>query len=83
MASVIAKDIPEEQAMFVQIWNTYKKYYVPENQDAYWKELSDDLNRIISMYKSDLCKELCLAVAAELDRKYQKMKEADHRDTHN
>ena len=74
MASVTAKEIPEEQAMFTQIWNVYKRYYTPEEWDLYWENLSNDLNAIINIYKSELCVKLCLAVEFELNRKYQQMK---------
>lgn len=71
MASVTAKDIPNEQNMFTQIWNVYKKYYIPETNDSYWNGLNLDLNAIINTFQSEFCTKLCLAVEAEISRKYE------------
>ena len=71
MASVTAKDIPNEQNMFTQIWNVYKKYYIPERSDVYWNGLNVDLNAIINTFQCEFCTKLCLSVEAELTRKYE------------
>lgn len=74
MASVTAKDIPGEQKMFTQIWNMYKKYYVPERDDDYWEQLKCELMKIIDTYKSDLCTSMCLAVERNISDRYKKMR---------
>lgn len=74
MASVTAKDIPNEQNMFTQIWNVYKQYYIPEHDDSYWDGLNHDLNKIIDTFQTDFCTKLCLAVEAEISQKYKNMK---------
>lgn len=74
MASVAAKDIPGEQKMFTQIWNVYKKYYVPEIHDDYWEQLKCELTEIIDTYKSDLCTSMCLAVERDISDRYKKMR---------
>lgn len=75
MASVTAKEIPKEQSMFTQIWNVYKKYYIPESNDMYWEGLKNELTAIINTYKSEFCLKLCLAVEFELSQKYKAMQE--------
>lgn len=74
MASVTAKDIPDEQKMFTAIWNVYKKYYIPEHDDSYWDGLNHDLNEIIDAFQTDFCTKLCLAVETEISQKYKNMK---------
>lgn len=39
MASVSNKDIPIEFGFMADYWNFRKKFYIPEDNDAFWAEL--------------------------------------------
>ncbi len=51
MASVTAKGIPEVQSFFTELWNLYKKHYVPEKEDEYWNAVISDFTELRNKYK--------------------------------
>lgn len=69
MVTVNNKDIPEDFNMFSDLWNLYKKYYYPENNDQYWLTVRNDFLNLAKKYKSRLSEDLSLAIINELERK--------------
>ncbi len=68
--SVKAKEISEEQQMFVDIWEHYKKFYRAEDTEEYWTEQIAACQELQEKYKnSKLAKDMLLAIVKELERK--------------
>lgn len=76
--SVKAKEISEEQQMFVDIWEHYKKFYRAENTDEYWTEQIAACQELQQKYQdSKLAKDMLLAISKELERKAKEEEEWD------
>lgn len=50
MAAVLAKEIPEVQAFFNELWFLYKKYYIPESNDDYWASAVSEFMKLQLKY---------------------------------
>lgn len=71
MASVTAKEIPEVQQFFTELWNLYKKYYIPESSDEYWSDLVREFTELRSKYVDvSISKRIIDAITDDLDKKY-------------
>lgn len=66
MASVKAKDIPEEQQMWTDIWNWRKKYYYPEDKDEWWEDMIQSSINLGEKYNTTLCKKIIYAILDDL-----------------
>lgn len=69
MAVVSNKEIPEDFNMFGELWNLYKKYYHPEDNDQYWKNIRNDFIGLSKKFGTRFSEELGLTVMGELERK--------------
>lgn len=62
----------KEWTMFNEYWKMCQKFWVPEDNDLYWAEVTNDINEFYKKYdKSLFAKGLCLALADSLDRQFQ------------
>jgi hypothetical protein len=69
MAAVNNKDIPVDFNMFGDLWNLYKKYYHPEDNDQYWQNIRTDFIDLSKKYGTKFSEELGQVVICELERK--------------
>lgn len=53
MASVKNSDIPEIFKFMGDFWMFMKKYFVPENDDAYWRAVMAEAAELGHKYKDD------------------------------
>ena len=60
-----------EQPHFTAVWNFYKKYYTPEDNQGYWQAVVDEAGTL-SKNLNDLGIALLLAVIEELKHKAEK-----------
>ena len=74
MASVTSKEIPEEFNMFGELFTLYKKYYYPENNQAWWDEMMQAFRDLHKKYNTDLCKGLSLACIDAIESRYTPFK---------
>ncbi|MFA9376254.1 MAG: hypothetical protein ACERKZ_05795 [Lachnotalea sp.] len=71
MAGVKAIDIPHIQQMYTDIWNLHKKYYIPEDNDLYWNNLTKEIDCIYKKYNTDICKAYLFALAEDIDKRFK------------
>lgn len=71
MASVTSKDIPEIFNMFGDVFTLLKKYYSPEPRDEFWEQIKAEIDVVYSKYNTQLCKDILLAIANDIDRRYK------------
>lgn len=71
MASVTNKEIQEDFNLFGEIFNMYKKFYLPEDNETYWNEVIENSRDISSRFDSALARDLCLIVVDEFERKWR------------
>lgn len=71
MASVKAQDVPEEQQMWIDIWNFRKKYYYPEKENAYWKMLTQEVRVLGEKYKTKLCRKILFAILDDIKDRWR------------
>lgn len=71
MASVTSKDIPLEFQMFGELFNFRKKYYTPEDNDEYWRELSDSFDYLCAKYQNKYFEELMRITVKEIENRYR------------
>lgn len=71
MSSVSKDRIKLEFDLFAAVWNTYKKYYIPEENDEYWDALVDSIKELQHKYPGELSKALSLAVLDDIERRYR------------
>lgn len=72
MASVTAKEIPEEQKFFTELWNLRKKYYIPEDNDEYWDSAIRDFTELRTKYeKLSIAYEMVMIIINDLDKRYK------------
>jgi len=71
LASVTSKEIPEEFNMFGELFTLYKKYYYPENNEAWWIEMLQAFKDLYKKYNTNLCKELISACINAIESRYK------------
>lgn len=75
MASVTAKEIPEEQKFFTDLWNLRKKYYIPEDNDDYWSSMVNEFTELRVKYeKVSISYKMILIVMDDLEMRYKENK---------
>ena len=75
MASVTAKEIPEEQKFFTEFWNLRKKYYTPEDNDDYWSSMVNEFTELRDKYdKISISYKMILIVMDDLEMRYKENK---------
>lgn len=75
MASVTAKEIPEVQQFFTELWNMYKKYYIPEDNDDYWSSMVNEFTELRVKYeKVSISYKMILIVMDDLEMRYKENK---------
>lgn len=62
-------EIPEENRMFVEIWEFRKKYYKAENTETYMNTVKTDATQIYKKYPTQLCHDLLWAVIDDCERR--------------
>lgn len=77
MASVKAINIPEQQKMITAIWETYKKYYYPEDNDTWWKEMLDSFRKVSDKYPTKLCRQVCADFIVDIKSHKKDIKEGE------
>ena len=71
MASVTAREIPDVQSFFTELWNLYKKHYIPENDDKYWELILSDFGTLRNKYENLLiAKPMILILLQELEIRF-------------
>lgn len=53
MASVTKNEIPEIAQFMSEYWELVKKYYIPEDTDAYWNALNKEQQELVTKHKND------------------------------
>ena len=72
MASVTAKEIPEVQQFFTELWSMYKKYYTPEEDDAYWNYVVNDFSALRKKFENvKVSKQMIFAVLDDLEERHK------------
>ena len=72
MASVTAKEIPEEQKFFTDLWNLRKKYYTPEDSDDYWSSMINEFTELRVKYeKVSISYKMILLIIDDLEMRYK------------
>ena len=75
MASVTAKEIPEVQQFFTELWNLYKKYYIPEDNDDYWDSMINEFTELRVKYgKVSISYKMILLIIDDLEMRYKENK---------
>lgn len=75
MASVTAKEIPEEQMFFTDLWNLRKKYYTPEDNDDYWNSMINEFTELRVKYeKVSISYKMILLIIDDLEMRYKENK---------
>ena len=75
MASVTAKEIPEVQQFFTELWNLYKKYYIPEDSDDYWSSMINEFTELRVKYeKVSISYKMILLIIDDLEMRYKENK---------
>ena len=75
MASVTAKEIPEEQMFFTDLWNLRKKYYTPEDNDDYWSSMVNEFTELRVKYeKVSISYKMILLIIDDLETRYKENK---------
>lgn len=75
MASVTAKEIPEEQKFFTELWNLRKKYYIPEDSDEYWNSVVNDFTELKDKYRGvGISYRIILLIIDDLELRYKEKK---------
>lgn len=75
MASVTAKEIPEEQMFFTDLWNLRKKYYTPEDSDDYWSSMINEFTELRVKYeKVSISYKMILLIIDDLEMRYKENK---------
>lgn len=75
MASVTAKEIPEEQKFFTELWNLRKKYYIPEDSDEYWNSVVNDFTELKDKYRGvSISYRIILLIINDLELRYKEKK---------
>lgn len=67
------EQMKKEFSFFGEVWTFFKRYYVVQEGDEYWKAVVDEARNITEKYHNDkLCCDLVVAVLSELERKSKK-----------
>ena len=75
MASVTAKEIPEEQKFFTDLWNLRKKYHTPEDNDDYWSSMINEFTELRVKYeKVSISYKMILLIMDDLEMRYKENK---------
>jgi hypothetical protein len=61
----------EEFELFQDFWNLYKENAIVESDDTYFRKVQQDIDEFCQKHKTPFAKELAIAVANEIDRKWK------------
>lgn len=67
MAAGGLKKGTEDYMMFEEFWNLCKKYWIPEQSDAYWEAVAEDFSKFHKKYNTPYSKHFALAALNALD----------------
>lgn len=68
MASVMKKDIPQISEFMQEFWTLTKKYWIPENTDAYWNALISDCQQLSKKYTDSFVEDMLIAFINNRER---------------
>lgn len=80
MGEVLGKEIPSESKFMSDFWAFRKKYYLPEDNDAYWESLINDGDLLMNEYDPELktnpskpsyYADIVLTCVRDLERRYK------------
>lgn len=75
MASVKFGEDSREFLMLQEYWGLMKKYWIPENNDAYWDELISETDQFAKRHENEkFARDLIMALIGELERKAKEKK---------
>lgn len=69
MAGVNKSDIPDIAAFMTVFWTFVKKYWIPEDNETYWEQLTADSSELGRKYDDDFCKGAVLLLTDYLEWK--------------
>lgn len=61
MAGVNKSDIPVIAAFMPDFWKAIKQFWIVEDNNSYWKELTEAMNDLYKKYPTEFCKRQILA----------------------
>ncbi len=61
----------EEFELFRDFWNLYKENAVVEDNDAYFEKVKQDIDKFYQKYKTSFSRELGVAIANEIERRWK------------
>ncbi|MFV0527740.1 MAG: hypothetical protein ACK5MN_03320 [Lachnospiraceae bacterium] len=76
MASVKMTDVPQERAMWGELFKLREKYYYPEEGDVYWEDYTRELIELERKYPTRFTTYLTRALREEA---YEQSKDMGHK----
>lgn len=67
--AVKAKDIPEVQQEYTDIWELVKQFYQVQNDEIYWKEVFEEIEKYRQKHPTPNAAGLVIQFVNELDRR--------------
>lgn len=61
----------EEFELFRDFWNLYKENAIVENNNAYFEKIMQDIDKFYQKYQTPFARDLGVAIANEMERKWQ------------
>lgn len=74
MAGVKNEDVPDVFKFMTDIWRFMKRFWLPEDNEEYWKDISCESRKLLDEYRQDFCVALVCFVLEYLKWKYKKNK---------
>lgn len=75
MAAVLGKDIPIESQFMTDYWKFRKEFYIPEDNDEYWKQLHGKANSLAEKYgRESYMEDLIRVCVNNLETRYRRAK---------
>lgn len=72
MASIQAKEIPEESRFMTDFWSFRKKFYLPESTIKYWQELANAADDLSQKYgDKKYYRDLIMACCTDIDKRHR------------
>lgn len=72
MAEVKNSDMPDVFKFMTEVWGFMKKFWIPENEDSYWRAVTEEAEGLLQNYENDFCQGYVFFVLDYLEWKQQK-----------